>query len=305
MLELNQQSIGYGALQRDAASTQQIFESVLQRLKETELSGELKANNIRMVDMADVPTVPIRPRTLINLLVALVGGGFIAVVLVVGLERLNPRVTGAEHISEMLGLPLLGIAPKVAAFKKGHPSARNLPLAFHEALRAVRTRILLSPAADVTTLAVTSTNAGEGKTMIASGLAISMAMSGRRVLLIDADMHRPRIHHVFNLALTPGLANILSGDTKPSATLLKSEVTGLFVLPAGAGVLSPSDLLDSERLIALIDGFRKVFDLVVLDCPPVMALGTHRSWPTPPRRCCSSWVRARQALRRRERRWKV
>ena len=272
VLELNQQSIGYGALQRDAASTQQIFESVLQRLKETELSGELKANNVRIVDMAAVPRVPIRPRKFVNLLAALLGGGFIAVALVLGLERLNPRVTGPEHVAEMLGLPLLGVAPKIDAFKKGYPSVRNLPLPFHEALRAVRTRILLSPTADVTTLAVTSTNAGEGKTVIASGLAMSMATSGRRVLLIDADMHRPQIHRVFNLALSPGLANVLSGETKPSAALLKSDVTGLFVLPAGKGVGSPSDLLDSERLMTLIDGFRKVFDIVVLDCPPVMAI---------------------------------
>ena len=77
VLELNQQSIGYGALQRDAASTQQIFESVLQRLKETELSGELKSNNVRIVDMAAVPRVPIRPRKLVNVLVALVGGGLL------------------------------------------------------------------------------------------------------------------------------------------------------------------------------------------------------------------------------------
>ena len=272
VLELNQQSIGYGALQRDAASTQQIFESVLQRLKETELSGELKSNNVRIVDMAAVPRAPIRPRKLVNVLVALVGGGFIALALVIGLERFNPRMTGPEHISEMLGLPLLGIAPKIDAFKRAHPLASKMPLPFNEALRAVRTRILLSPTADVTTLAVTSTNAGEGKTVISSGLAISMAMSGRKVLLIDADMHRPQIHRVFDLAVSPGLANILSGETKPSAALLKSEVNGLFILPAGAGVLSPSDLLDSERLITLIDGFRKVFDIVVLDCPPVMAL---------------------------------
>jgi succinoglycan biosynthesis transport protein ExoP len=272
VLELNQQSIGYGALQRDAASTQQIFESVLQRLKETELSGELKANNVRIVDVADVPRVPIRPRKLVNLVVALLGGCFIAVALVFGLEWLNPRIAGPEHIAETLGLPLLGIAPRVDAFKKAYPVARQMPLAFHEALRAVRTRILLSHGDVVTTLAVTSTNAGEGKTVISSGLAISMAMSGRRVLLVDADMHRPQIHRVFDLRLSPGLANVLSGETKPSEALLKSEITGLFVLPAGAGVVSPSDLLDSERLTTLIDGFRKVFDIVVLDCPPVMAL---------------------------------
>ena len=118
VLELNQQSIGYGALQRDAASTQQIFESVLQRLKETELSGELKSNNVRIVDMAAVPRVPIRPRKLVNVLVALVGGGFIALALVIGLERLNPRMSGPEHISDMLGLPYFGIAQKSMRSKR-------------------------------------------------------------------------------------------------------------------------------------------------------------------------------------------
>ena len=119
---------------------------------------------------------------------------------------------------------------------------------------------------------MTSTTAGEGKTMIASGLAISLAMVGRRVLLVDADMRRPQLHRVFGCPRSPGLANIMAGEAKPSEALLKSTVTGLFVLPAGADVGDTSDLLDSERLTRLIEGFRKVFDLVIVDCPPVMAL---------------------------------
>jgi polysaccharide biosynthesis transport protein len=269
---LNQQSIGYGALQRDAASTQQIFETVLQRLKEAELSGELQANNVRILDVAEVPRVPVWPRTWLNLLIALLGGSVLAVGLAFTVERLNPRITAPHDISDALGLPLIGVAPVVEAFKRSRPAANQLPPAFQEAIRAIRTRILLSPTADIRTLAVTSTTAGEGKTVIASGLAISLAMSGRRVLLIDADMHRSQLHDVFGLPGSPGLANILAGETRPSEALLKSEVSGLFVLPAGANVTSPSDLLDSDRLTALIDGFRKVFDAVVLDCPPVMAL---------------------------------
>jgi polysaccharide biosynthesis transport protein len=273
VLSLNEQSIGYGALQRDATSTQQIFDSVLQRLKETELSGELQANNVRILDQANPPRVPIAPRTWMNLMVALVVGIFIAVALVLALEYLNPRITKPHDVSEALGLPLLGVTPTVEALKKARPVVGGLPPEFQEALRGIRTRILLSPVtANVRTLAVTSTMAGEGKTVIASSLAISMAIAGRRVLLVDADMRRPQLHTVFGVPPSPGLANVMAGETKPSEALLKSKVSGLFILPAGANVPNPSDLLDSERLQALIDGFRKVFDVVVLDCPPVMAL---------------------------------
>ncbi len=271
VLELSQQAIGYGALKRDASSTQQIYESVLQRIKETELSGELQVNNARILDAAQVPGGPVSPQTFVNVIIALFGGGIVAIGLALGVEYFYPRIVKPEDVSDALHLPLLGIAPR---FARTHTrSLDGLPSEFQEALRDIRTRILLSPAtATARTLAVTSTTSGEGKTAIASGLAASMAKAGRRVLLVDGDMRHPRLHRVFAIAASPGLANIMSGMTKPSEALFTTSVEGLYVLPAGDGVANPSELLDRDRLITLIQGFSQVFDLIVLDCPPLVAL---------------------------------
>ena len=272
VLALSQQSIGYAAIQRDAASTQQIFESILQRVKETDLSAELQTNNARILDVAEVPRSPIWPRPQLNLMVALLVGCFGAFGLAIGLEYLNPRIARPDDVSEALGVPLLGTAPKVAGLQEG-VRADELPPIFLEALRAIRTRILLSPVTSVArTLAVTSTNPGEGKTMVASSLAVSLAAAGKRVLLIDADMRRPQQHRVFDTVRSPGLANVLAGQVKASDALVRTVTPGLFVLPAGAGVERASDLLDSERLKQIISEFGDRFDLVILDSPPVLAV---------------------------------
>lgn len=270
VLEMNRKSIGYDALQREASSTRQIYESVLQRIKETELSGELQVNNASILDAAQVPVTPYLPRTRLNLLIALFLGGFVAVGSALGLEFLNPRVSRPEDVRDSLGLPLLGIAPDFRASNGSH-DVENLPEEFQEAVRAIRTRILLDNSAP-RALAVTSTESGEGKTAIASGLAASMAKAGRRVLLVDADMRRSRMHKVFGVAASPGLSNIMAGTAKPSEALFETSLKGLYVLPAGAGVANPSDLLDKDRLVTLIQGFTQVFDVIVLDCPPLMAL---------------------------------
>jgi len=274
VLNLNQKSVGFGALQRDAASTQQMFETVRQRVKETELAGELQSNNAKILDFAEVPGAPVLPRAFINLIVALLGGLCAAVALALGLEYLNPRLEKPSDIAEALGLPLLGIAPTISRLKNRTPTLDDLPQSFHAAFRTIRTRILLSPVAgSARSIAVTSTTPKEGKTIVASNLAISLAMAGRRVLLVDADLHRPQLHRMFNLSRSPGLSEVLVGSSKPSETLREaSSLPGLFVLPAGGAITSPTDVLDSERLHHLIDGLSRVFDVVVLDCPPVMAV---------------------------------
>jgi succinoglycan biosynthesis transport protein ExoP len=270
VLELSQKSIGFSVLQRDAASTQQMFDTVLQRFKETELSGQLQTNNARILDFAETPTVPIWPRKPLNLIIAILGGAFIAIGLALIREYLNPLLASRSDIANALGLPVLGTAPKISR-SKALLAVDALPPSFQEAVRAIRTRILLSPIAGAArALAVTSTSAGEGKTVIASNLAASMAMAGRRVLLIDADLRRPQLHHMFKIAKSPGLSDLLMGNVKPSEALVESSVPGLYLLAAGSDVASPSEALDSQRLTQLVEGFSQDFDAVVLDCPPVM-----------------------------------
>ena len=273
VLNLNQKSIGYTALQRDASSTQQIFESVLQRMKETDLAAQLQSNNARILDAAEVPRGPVWPRPELNLIVAFLGGLFLAMVASIGLEYLNPAISSANDIEEALGLPILGTAPRVSALKRGPLSPDRLPPEFQEAVRNIRTRILLSPiAATARTLAVTSATSGEGKTVLASNLASSLALAGRRVLLIDGDLRRPQVHRTFGVPRTPGLANILAGQTKAPAAVRETSIDGLSIISAGDELPSVTEMLDREALTALTDGFGDRFDVIVLDCPPVMAV---------------------------------
>jgi polysaccharide biosynthesis transport protein len=272
VLSLNQKSIEFGQLQRDAVSTQQMFDAVRQRVKETDLAGDLQSNNARILDAAEMPRRPVWPRAELNLLIAFMAGGFLAVGLAFGVEYANPHIAGANDVVQTLGLPLLGVAPKVPSWKNRPVSLDTLPPAFQEALRSIRTRIFLSPIAATRSMAVTSSIAGEGKTIVSSNLAVSLARSGRRVLLVDADLRRPQLHSMFNLPRSPGLSEVLMGTVKVSAALVELPVPGLFVLPAGVSVASPTDLLDNERLRVLIEGFSQFFDIVVLDSPPVMAV---------------------------------
>jgi len=273
VLALDQDSIGYSTLQRDAASTQQLFDSVLQRVKETEVAGELQTNNTRVLDFAEVPRGYVWPRTWLNLAISFLGGTFIALVFATVLEYTNPRIAGTADVETALRVPLLGSAPHLGTLGPGHFRVNALPPAFQEAFRSIRTRILLSPSsAETRAFVVTSTTSGEGKTLVASSLATSLATGGRRVLLIDADMRRPKQHDIFRISRHPGLSDVLAGQAQPGDTIVEMTPTGLFVIPAGTPVNSPSDLLDSDRLKNLVATLTRVFDVIVLDSPPVMAV---------------------------------
>jgi succinoglycan biosynthesis transport protein ExoP len=273
VLAQNRTAIGYRVLTRDAASTQQMFDTLQQRVKETEIASELQSNNIRILDLAPVPEVPFLPRTRLNRAAGFFGGTFIAIVLVVGIHYLSPRIADPEQIAHSLGLPLIGVAPRVSELGDARSVLTDLPVPFQEAIRNIRTQVFLSPSTvSARTFAVTSTIAGEGKTVIAASLAVAIAKAGRRVLLIDADMRRPQLDQIFGVRRSPGLSNIMAGVVAPSEALTQSSVGGLFVLPAGSDMDDHGDLLDHEQFHHLIQGFRQVFDLVVIDSPPVMAI---------------------------------
>ena len=268
----NRSAIGYGALQRDAASTQQIFEGVLQRFKEADLSAELQSNNVRILDAAVAPRRPVWPRTYLNATIALFGGLFAAIALALGMEFLNRRVESPEDIGEHFGVPLLGVAPRVAgSLKQLEGPDSSVPTVFREALRDLRARILLSPlASGVRMLVVTSTTPAEGKTVVANNLAVSMAMAGRRVLLVDADMRRPRLHDLHGVSRTPGLSDALVGSASIDVAVQRTAVEGLFLLPAGAPVANPADLLETNDVRAFLESLQDRFDLILIDSPPVM-----------------------------------
>jgi len=273
-LALNRKGIDYGALQRDALSNRQIFDSLMQRTKETGISGELKTSNIRVIDAAEMPRRPASPSTAANLLLAFVGGLTLAVGLAFFFEYLDNRVKTPDEIKAHLGLSFLGLVPALFGKDLHDPLiSKGVPANFSEAFRAIRTNVLFSSAAEgAKVLVVTSAGPGEGKTLVASNLAVALAQATQRVLLIDADMRRPRVHSVFGHAQEPGLSNLLVGNAKASDAVRNTSVPGLWAMPSGMIPPNPTELLGSKRFKEFIATLGQHFDWIVIDTPPIMAV---------------------------------
>ena len=273
---MNRKAIDYGVLERDVESSKQIYESLLQRAKETGVSRELKTSNIRVVDAAERPREPASPRKLLNLTLALVVGGLLAVGFAFFFEYLDSRIKTPEEIRTHLGLTPLGMVPAIepGSWQGNGPLMCNgVPPGFAEAIRAIRTNVLFSSAAEgARTLLITSTAPGEGKTLIAANLAIGLAQAGQRVLLIDADMRCPRLHDMFKHKQEPGLSNLMVGHAAPSACIRKTGVIGLWLLTSGRVPPNPAELLGSQRFKEFIRSLGAHFDSVIIDSPPALAV---------------------------------
>ena len=274
-LALNRKSIGYRALERDAASNRQIFESLLQRTKETTISGELKTNSIRIADAADIPRSPVWPQKQRNFLLALCAGAFLGVVLAFFVEYMDNKIKTPDDIRFDLGVACLGLVPKIdyKPANGGSPLLNNgVPPHFSEAFRSLRTNVLFSINEGVNALVVTSSAPGEGKTLVASNLAVGLALAGQRVLIVDGDMRRSRVHSVFGTPQEPGLSDLMVGQAKTVDVVRKSDIPNLWVLPAGRLPPNPAELLSSKRFQQFLEAVRQRFDWVIVDSPPVMAV---------------------------------
>jgi succinoglycan biosynthesis transport protein ExoP len=269
---LNRKGIEYSVLSREAESNRQIYESLLQRTKETGISSELKTSNIRVVDSAEVPTSPMLPRRQRDLMMAAISGSILALGLVFLFEYLDNRIKSPQELRTHLGVPFLGMLPAIDT--SGPTLLHNgVPPAFAEAIRAVRTNVLFSSADEgVRMIVVTSAGPGEGKSMFSSNLSVSLAQAGQRVLHIDADMRRPRVHEIFEVAQEPGLSNLLVSDCKPSEAVRKTNVQNLCIMPAGMIPPNPAELLGSKRCAEYFATLSEHFDWIIVDSPPVLAV---------------------------------
>lgn len=271
--ELNRASIQYGALQRDATSNQTMFAGLLERSRETGISGELKTSNIRVVDEAEVPRRQASPNVRNNLTFGFFGGLFLSIGLAFFFEYLDNRIKTPDEIKGHLGMAYLGMIPAIdTKAMTGSPLINNgAPLDFAEAFRSIRTNVLFSSAdAGPKSLVVTSTGPGEGKSTVSANLALSLAAASQRVLLIDADMRRPKVHEVFRTRLEPGLSNVLVAEAKASEAVKKVPSPNLWVLTAGKQPPNPAELLGSKRFEDFLGSLVEHFEWIIIDAPPVL-----------------------------------
>lgn len=274
-LGLNRKSVELGVLEREVQSSRQIYDMLLQRARETSIAKDISPNQIRILDPADVPRLPVLPQTRRNLLLAVFAGLMTAVALVFGVDQLDNRVKTPDEIQSRLGLPFLGLIPESPVNRQagapGPMMTNGASPTFIEAMRSLRTNVIYSLAeGSRKTIVVTSANLNEGKTVIASNLAVAIAQAGERVLLIDADMRRPTLHHFFGIVREPGLSNLLVGNVKASEVVRRASIANLWVLPSGHPPPNPPELLGSQRFKDMLVAFRDHFDWVVIDAPPVM-----------------------------------
>jgi capsular exopolysaccharide synthesis family protein len=273
-LSMNRKAIDYGVLDRDVESSKQLYNNLLQRVKETGVAGELKTSNIRIIDPAERPRIPVSPKKQQNLILAVLVGTIFACGFVFFFEFLDSRIKTPDEIHAYLNLPHLGLIPAIRHEEGTYPLLTgDVPAGFDEAFRALRTNVLFSSAQEgAHTVVVTSTGPGEGKSLVASNLATSLAQAGQRTLLIDADMRRPKVHMAFGFNQEPGLSNVMVASAKANEAVKKTTVSGLWVMTAGRIPPNPAELLGSQRFRDFQNSLRAHFDWIIIDTPPVMAV---------------------------------
>lgn len=251
-----------------------------------ELSGQFSGNNIRVIDPAVTPEKPVRPRKLINLAIGLLGGGLLGLMLVFVLEFLDQSVKSSEDLEEKLGLPFLGFVPYEKLKKKEREYATLLKdgnSLVAENVRNVRTMLDFSLAGEHNApILITSSLQGEGKSHLSSNLLVALAQTGKKVLLVDGDLRRARVHRVFKLSTEKGLSNIWDADPQKAdyAANIQAvkDVPNLFVMTSGQRPPNPAELLNTPKLADFIAWATQHYDQVVVDCPAIMPVSDTLLW---------------------------
>jgi capsular exopolysaccharide synthesis family protein len=296
-------AIHYNILKREVDTNRQIYEGMLQKVKEAGIASAIRASGYRVVDPAKAPGEPYKPDPSRAATLGALGGLVLGIVLVMLRERADHSLQQPGDVAMYLNLPELGVIPSEKAVNSrrlygygrsaisngqdGQASNGNLSLApwkrnsafLTESFQTVLTSILFSGNGHAPqVLVITSANPSEGKSLISSSLAAALSEINQRVVLIDADMRRPRQHEMFNLPNERGLSDLLKerNDGLDLAALQQTDLPGLRVLASGPPVASASNLLHSPRLGELIRALRYEFDTIIIDTPPMLHLSDAR-----------------------------
>jgi receptor protein-tyrosine kinase len=234
----------------------------------------LRSTNINIIDRAEVPRSPVAPRTSLIMLMAVIAGALLAVGSAFATELFDDRLKVPEDVTGDLAQTLLGIVPTMSSANSGaalahHAGSRELL----EAFRVIRTSTVSAiQVQGPKSLLITSASQREGKSSVASKLAIALAHAQHRVVLVDADMRRPTVHQLWDHGLEPGLASVLSGTAAMAQALHSTPVPGLSVLTSGGVSSEAPELLESPVFAQLLKVLEEHFDWVIIDSPPALTV---------------------------------
>jgi capsular exopolysaccharide synthesis family protein len=295
-VDLNMKEIEYHRLDRTREQNEKLYAMLLERVKEADLARMMKVNNIRVVDTANEPRGPIRPRVSSNVSMGLLLGLVLGIALAWLREQLDSSVKTPDELEQKLGVTFLGLLPeqsddgekKRTGKKRRRPTARRpdgtkspIELTVHdhplsgiaEAARSIRTNLMfMNPDRPYRKILVSSAAPSEGKTTVACSIAIAFAQGGQRVCIVDCDLRRPRLHRIFGRAGDAGVTNVLVGDATIDDVAKPTVVDNLWSIPAGPTPPNPADMLHSERFKAFLRELGERFDRVIIDSPPLVAV---------------------------------
>jgi polysaccharide biosynthesis transport protein len=282
VLDLRQRGGQYAKLEQAVRANRELHAALLQRMGETDVVRGVQLSNIALLDPAERPTMPTSPQPLLNLAFGLVLGIALGVGVVAVMEHVDTSLRTPADVERVLALPTLGVIPD---FRRVNRRERSAPTALPapsgggvaaEVFRTLRTSILFfDPEKPPRTMLVTSSRAGEGKTATVVNLALSLAQQGGRVLLIDADLRKPRCHHALGQEETPGLAELLRGEVQVTEVVRAIPLPGrdtsacLDFVPSGRAATESTELVASGRMRAVLDQLAGAYDIVLVDSPPI------------------------------------
>ena len=282
-LEVNKKSLDYGRLKREADNASALYQLVIKRQKEATLSSLQETNNVYKLDAAILAERPVHPRVKLNILLAAVVGLLGGIGLAFFLEYLDNTFKGQDDIERLLRIPFLGIIPSIkldpGPEERSELKIRDNYLISHpkstvaESCRTVRTNILfMSPENPVRRLLITSASPQEGKSTVCINLGITMAQSGSKVVMLDTDMRRPRLHKTFGIKTGVGLTTAILGEADLTKVTHASEVPGLDLIPCGPIPPNPTELFHTERFRKMVEELSERYDRVLFDSPPVLVV---------------------------------
>lgn len=271
VLDLQGRSIQYNIFKREVDTNRQLYDGLLQRYKEIGVAGGVSSNNISVVDRAQ-RGYKYKPSLTRNLALGLLAGLMLGVLLALALEFLDDTLKAPEDIEKQLGLPVLGVIPKLVNQSPAQALA-DPRSAFAESYRSVRTALQFSTESGVPRcLLVTSPSPSEGKSTTALMLAQNFAQLGKRVLVVDADLRNPSLHRVMGVDNGNGLSNYLAGAAKATEVIRDTGIANLAFMPTGPLPPNPAELLMGPKMLSLLRVAADKYDQVIIDGPPVMGL---------------------------------
>jgi succinoglycan biosynthesis transport protein ExoP len=271
-------------------------DDIRKNYQQARMAEAVEEGDVDVVDLADLPYAPVLAASAVKLALGLVLGLVIGLMLAYLLEALNTSIRRPEDLEAVLHLPGLAVIPRITGGSAngrgrlrgllgggkpkadvGSPMSGTQTFSIGiEAFRNLRTSLIWSDGGEaLKTLVVTSATPGEGKTLTAANLAVTLAYDGLRVLLVDCDIRRPRVHGMFRVPRAPGLMEMLTttatAGSPPPQAIRQTGIAGLFVLTCGALPSNAANLLSGTRMRVLLQELREQFDMIVLDTPPVLA----------------------------------